>query len=69
MAFNTTCKDCIHYQVCQAYDHRIMLNYNIAKKCKYFKDESSIIELSLKTTSRLKKELTEYCYERCVDEL
>lgn len=32
MAFNTTCKDCIHYQVCQAYDHRIMLNYNIAKK-------------------------------------
>lgn len=42
-----TCKDCIHYQVCQDYDHRIMLNYNIAKKCKYFKDKSRIIEPTL----------------------
>lgn len=40
-----TCKDCIHYQVCQDYDHRVMLFYNIAKKCKYFKDKSRIIEL------------------------
>lgn len=42
-----TCKDCIHYQVCQDYDHRVMLFYNIAKKCKYFKDKSRIIEPTL----------------------
>lgn len=49
-----TCKDCIHYQVCQDYDHRIMLNYNIAKKCKYFKDKSRIIEPTLNVVDEFK---------------
>ena len=41
-----TCKDCIHYNVCQDYDNRVMLDiYNMAEKCKYFKDKSRYIEL------------------------
>jgi hypothetical protein len=64
-----TCKDCIHYQVCQDYDHRVMLFYNIAKKCKYFKDKSRIIELPCKVTNGFKEKLTKYCHERCFDEL
>ena len=39
------------------------------KRCEYFKDKSQIVELPMKTTNRLKEELTKYCYERCVDEL
>lgn len=49
-----TCKDCIHYQVCQDYDHRVMLFYNIAKKCKYFKDKSRIIEPTLNVVDEFK---------------
>lgn len=64
-----TCKDCIHYQVCQDYDHRVMLFYNIAKKCEYFKDKSRIIELPCKVTNGFKEKLTKYCHERCFDEL
>lgn len=64
-----TCKDCIHYDVCQDYDHRVMLFYNIAKKCKYFKDKSRIIELPCKVTNGFKEKLTKYCHERCFDEL
>lgn len=64
------CKDCIHYNVCQDYDNRVTLDiYNMAKKCKRFKDKSQIIELPIKATDKLKEELTKYCYERCVDEL
>lgn len=41
-----TCKDCIHYNVCEDYDNRVTLEiYNMAEKCKYFKDKSRIVEL------------------------
>lgn len=44
-----TCKDCIHYNVCQDYDNRVTLDiYNMAEKCKYFKDKSLIVELPFK---------------------
>lgn len=37
------CTDCIHYNVCQDYDNRVTLDiYNMAEKCKYFKDKSNI---------------------------
>lgn len=48
-----TCKDCIHYQVCQDYDHRIMFFYNMAKKCKYFKDKSLIIDPTFNVGERV----------------
>lgn len=54
------CKDCYHYKLCP------MRN---GKKCEHFKDKSQVIELPMKTTDRLKDELTKYCYERCIDEL
>lgn len=67
-----TCKDCIHYDVCEEKDTEYTgLPFSIAndKPCKHFKDKSRIIELPMKATDRLKEELTQYCYQRCVDEL
>ena len=46
-----TCKrtDCIHYNICQDYDTRVTLDiYNMAEKCKFFKDKSLIIKLPCK---------------------
>ena len=59
-----TCKNCIHFEMCLP---RVTVGGN--KICQYFKDKSQIIELSMKATDKLKEELTNYCYERCVDEL
>lgn len=42
---------------------------DVEKHCLHFKDKSQIIELPMKTTDRLREELTKHCYERCVDEL
>ena len=61
-----TCKKCIHYVVCEAH---LKLNDIPLELCGLFKDKSKFIELPMKTTNRLKEELTQYCQRRCVDEL
>lgn len=70
------CEDCYHCDICHL---RIALNMDYdevqdktitnAEKCDHFKDKSQIIELPMMTTDWLKEELTQYCFERCVDEL
>lgn len=75
-----TCKDCIHYDVCENYlkPFNFTLSESDTEKghikikkliCPLEKDKSSIVELPMKATDRLKEELTQYCYQRCVDEL
>lgn len=46
-----TCKDCEHYEVCQAflYSHDVIINCSsYPNPCSYFKDKSKIIELPCK---------------------
>ena len=76
-----TCKDCYHYEACKekfaGLKHirvekpkkHLELNPQVESRCQQFKNKSQIVELPMKTTNRLKEELTKYCYERCVDEL
>lgn len=42
---------------------------DVGRYCSHFKHKSQIIELPMEAADWLKEELTEYCYERCVDEL
>lgn len=65
-----TCKDCISYEACKFNNKNLPEEYDpIEWQCDNFKDKSQIIELPMKATDKLKEELTNYCYERCVDEL
>lgn len=60
-----TCKNCYHYDMCGFEE----CDDDALTFCQDFKDKSQVIELPMKTTDRLKDELTKYCYERCIDEL
>lgn len=76
-----TCKDCYHYEACKEKfaglkrirvekpKKHLELDPQVENRCQQFKHKSQIIELPMKATDKLKKELTKYCYERCVDEL
>ena len=75
-----TCKDCIHYDVCEDnlkyIQERFLKGLTFGKSeftegefCNLFKDKSRIIELPCKVTNGFKEKLTKYCHERCIDEL
>lgn len=77
-----TCKDCIHYDVCESFgvfmpkemkstfdQARLDLINSKWKNCKFRNDKSRIIELPCKVTNGFKEKLTKYCHERCIDEL
>lgn len=40
-----TCKDCIHYEVCNALDESGQVKILVPSQCGYFKDKSKYIEL------------------------
>ena len=65
-----TCKDCYHEPVCTIV-HDSITKKGIYRKetCQFFIGKSRIVEMPMKATEELRKELTEYCYKRCVDEL
>lgn len=42
-----TCKDCIHYDVCNMYDGPY-ISVHLDHNCEYFKDKSLIVELPCK---------------------
>ena len=60
-----TCKDCYHSDVC-GFEQ---CDSGALTFCENFRDKSLIIELPMSVTDKLKKELINYCYERCIDEL
>lgn len=62
-----TCKDCIHYDVCYWFKNYGTDEYCV--DCRKFKDKSRIVELPMPVAEWLRKELTEHCYERCIEEL
>lgn len=69
------CENCIHYALCPGRDidnnnrpYEDGYSYFCQNYSKFI-DKSQIIKLPMKTTDKLKEELTKYCYERCVDEL
>ena len=63
-----SCKDCFHYNVCEAHqvDER---EDKCANVCRDYVDEAQIIILPMKATRELLVELEDYCNKRCVDEL
>lgn len=40
-----TCKDCVHYEVCNIFGDEVLGNFDI---CVHFKDKSKFIELNCK---------------------
>lgn len=65
-----TCEDCIHYQVCQDYDNRVTLDiYNMAEKCKYFKDKSLIVELPCKVGDKVYAVIRSICFGNHIQEM
>ena len=74
-----TCKDCLHVDLCRynAYqearrlgkDKKELITIDNKVACKFFKDKSQFIELPMKTTEWLHTELTEHCFNRCMEEL
>lgn len=55
-----TCKDCVHYDVCNIFGYEVLGNFDI---CVHFKDKSKFIELPCKVGDKVfvidKKEIYE----------
>lgn len=58
-----TCKNCFYDKVCP---HIFDAD---ARKCRIYLDCSKVIVLPMNTTGYLHQELTEYCNNRCIEEL
>ena len=59
-----TCKDCVHYEVCNIFGYEVLGNFDI---CVYFKDKSKFTEIPLETLSivqELRKQLAKVTAER-----
>lgn len=66
---NNYCKnECYNYKLCKALGN-VPNDLTAFESCNFAIDKSRIVELPMKTTIRLHKELTDYCKERCIDEL
>lgn len=62
--------DCIHYEgLCEVLLGREENKDTSCEGCPLYLDKNKIIELPIKATDKLKEELTNYCHERCIDEL
>lgn len=58
----STCKDCLHYEVCQALEDNGDLPKINPKRCGCFKDRSKFIELPCKVGDTVYQMV--YCYDR-----
>lgn len=56
-----TCKDCIHYDICNMYDGPY-ISVHLDHTCEYFKDKSFIVELPCKAGE------TVYCFDDIVND-
>ena len=56
------CKKCLHLPVCDMIRDDVVI-------CNRYIDKSQIVELPMSATEELRKELTEYCRKRCIEEL
>ena len=72
-----TCENCYHYKICSQFG-KIIEEYArvdflsflfFQTTCKDFKDKSRIVELPMPAAEWLRRELTEHCYNRCMEEL
>ena len=45
-----TCKDCVHYDVCNIFGYEVLGNFDI---CVHFKDKSKFIELPCKVGDKV----------------
>ena len=62
--------NCIHYKGLCEFLFKLKENEDTTcKGCPLFLSKNQIIKLPIEITESLNKELTEYCYERCIDEL